>query len=355
MDYIYSDGYVPRRGKKSKFDVAFESVIGKRKLKHIETPIEDFQKVDFYRFFKKHGKIIYSQVMLDKTWGHFFKEAIITYGDFIAVIHPDNEMAFEKERYLTVYHRQESELTKLLSELGTWVKKNSIFRGQQFTFPDLEKPKMAKAYFTNDSDKKLVEENTVLFFRKLKQLKARNIKTKRGVILYGDPGNGKTSICRWISKSLPDVTRIWVTTWAVKGRHIHDLFEIARTFSPSIIFMEDIDTAGVSRHRAGINPVLGRLLNEMDGINTNDSIVVVATTNDIASLDRAIANRPGRFDTKIYIGNPHPNVVKRITGHEDDITLAEAFRRKQDRIYYEKILGRKYRQSRKQESLHYIG
>lgn len=233
---------------------------------------------------------------------------------------------------------------------------NNVLRGKEFTFPSLDRPKIFYASYINDSTKRLVEENTILSFRKLRQLKNYGLRTRRGIILYGNPGNGKTSICRYISRKLPGVTRIWVTSWHMNPSDISDAFRIARKFSPSIIFFEDLDTVGVSRRLAGgINPILGKLLNEMDGITSNDGIVVVATTNDIHVLDEALANRPGRFDLKIHIGNPHPKIVKQITGHEDDITLAEAFRRRHDKIYYEKILGKKYNPPVRKGLIYYIG
>ncbi len=344
-----------RNGKKSKFDLMLDSIVGNKKLNVIGKPITEMKKYDYYRFFKRYGKIKYSIIRNDRNWGYFFKEAIILYKDFVITITRDNFIESD-DTFLTFYHKNMHKISKFEDELTEWIKKNNIFRGKQFTFPELERPKMATAYFVNDSSRKLIEENTLLFFRKMKQLKESGVKPRRGIILYGNPGNGKTSICRWVSKKLPGVTRIWVTTWAIKGQMISELFEMARDFAPSIIFMEDIDTAGISRHHTGtVNPVLGRLLNEMDGIKKNDGIIVIATTNNTHVLDEALAKRPGRFDLKIHIGNPRPDLVKRITGHEDDITLAEAFRRKEDRIYYEKILGRKYRQSRKRESLHYIG
>ncbi len=263
---------------------------------------------------------------------------------------------FDPNPSCTIYHRSEAKILELWEELEAWASENSVFRGKQFTYPNLEKPKMAKASFMNDVAKRLLEENTVLFFRHLARLRQKNLRTSRGIILYGNPGNGKTSICRWISKNLPGVTRIWVTAWEMCSQNISHLFEIARALSPAIIFMEDIDTAGISRNITGrLNPLLGRLLKEMDGIQKNDGIVVIATTNNIWALDEALANRPGRFDLKIRIGNPHQRVVKKITGRCDRITLAEAFRRKEEKIYYEKILGKKYRSPAKRNSVHYIG
>lgn len=354
MAFLYDDkeGYSERK-KNPKFNAILDKLTASKKFKNMSWDIEQIQFYDLYRFFKKYGKIRHSVVVVNRHWGPYFREAIISFQDFIVTVKSD---MLNQSYMCTIFHRRESEIKRLWVYLNSWILKYNAFRGAQFTYSGFEKPKMTKASFINDSAKKLLEENTVLFFRKLRQLKKNGLKTKRGIMLYGNPGNGKTSICRWISENLPGVTRIWVTGWEMRGSNISELFEIARDLSPSIIFLEDIDTAGISRHITGrINPLLGKLLNEMDGIQRNDDIVVIATTNNIHVIDEALANRPGRFDLKIHIGNPHPRIIKRIAGHEDDITLAEAFRRKEDKIYYEKILGRKYKPPIKRDSVHYIG
>ncbi len=348
------DEYEERAEKRAnkKFNAAIESLIGNRKVKNASWELDKINQFDFYRFFKSNGKVKYSDVGVDKDWGPYFKEAVVAYDDFVIAT---RYSMYDMSIICTIYHRSERKIQKLWRIVENWMTKNNIFRGKQFTFPDLDKPRLAKGSYINDETKSILEENTVMFFKNLEHIKRHGIKPRRGIILYGIPGNGKTSICRWISKSLLGVTRIWVTDWYMKLEHLTELFAIARSFSPSVIFMEDIDTAGISRRMGRMNCFLGRLLNEMDGIQKNDGIIVVATTNDIYSLDAALANRPGRFDLKIKVGNPHPKIVKRITGHEDNITLAEAFKRREDKIYYEKILGKKYSRPEKRNFVRYIG
>ncbi|MCX6818441.1 MAG: ATP-binding protein [Candidatus Aenigmarchaeota archaeon] len=339
--------------KSPKFQVALMKLTENGKLKNMSWMLEKTQFSDFYRFFRRFGRIEHS-VTVNREWGPQFKEAVIKYEDFVVTVNFD---PIETAYRCTIYHKSMLKIMKFGKYLEKWIMKNNILRGKEFTFPWISKPSIRPVSYINDKTKRIVEENTIIFFNKLKHLKKLRLKTKRGIILYGNPGNGKTSICRYISKNLPGVTRIWVTDWHIEPEGISELFDMARDFSPSIIFLEDIDTIGVSRRMTvSINPMLGKLLNEMDGIQNNNGVVVVATTNNIHVLDEALANRPGRFDLKIHIGNPDPGIIKNITGHEDNITLAEAFRRRHDKVYYEKILGRRYEQpNRKQEHLHYIG
>src|SRR3989338_1986033 len=292
--------YAGKNKNSPEFEMASRKFTKGGKLKKITINIEPVEQFDLYRFFKKYGKIKQSQIKSDANWGCYFSEAVVLYNDYVVEIHRDRTDPFERGVWMTIYHGRVSEAQKLIDYIDKWKIKNSIFRGQQFTFPFLQKPTMAKAQFVNDNERKLIEENTLLFFRNMKEIRKRNIKAKRGIILYGNPGNGKTSICKWISKSLPGVTRIWITCWDIESENVSDLFEIARNLAPSVIFMEDIDTAGISRRATGrMNPLLGRLLNEMDGLERNDGVVVIATTNNIYALDEALAKRPGRFDMKI--------------------------------------------------------
>ncbi|NLW70788.1 MAG: AAA family ATPase, partial [Eubacteriaceae bacterium] len=93
----------------------------------------------------------------------------------------------------------------------------------------------------------------------------------------------------------------------VGAGRIHSLFEKAEKKRPCIIFIDEIDAIGVQRNtdnNSERDQTLNQLLIEMDGFVENEGTVVLAATNRIDMLDRALL-RPGRFDRQIYIGNPH--------------------------------------------------
>ena len=79
---------------------------------------------------------------------------------------------------------------------------------------------------------------------------------------------------------------------------VSHLFEMARELSPTIIFMEDLDFYASNRedYSGGNVRILGEILNQMDGFEENGDVIVIATTNDIESIEPALRDRPSRFD-----------------------------------------------------------
>jgi ATP-dependent Zn protease len=140
----------------------------------------------------------------------------------------------------------------------------------------------------------------------------------KGILLYGPPGTGKTLIAKAAAAeaqipvifcSGSEFVELFV---GLGAKRIRDLFAQARGMSPCMIFIDEIDAIGYSRtnsnfivgggHRE-METTLNQLLNEMDGFQENDRIIVVAATNLDKTIDPAL-QRPGRFDHKIEIQLP---------------------------------------------------
>ncbi|KAI0400602.1 peptidase family M41-domain-containing protein [Xylaria palmicola] len=156
----------------------------------------------------------------------------------------------------------------------------------------------------------------VSFLKKPDRFQRLGAKIPRGAILAGPPGTGKTLLAKatagesgvpFFSVSGSEFVEMFV---GVGASRVRDLFATARKNAPCIIFIDEIDAIGRSRaegQRFGGNDereaTLNQILTEMDGFNTSEQIVVLAGTNRVDILDRALM-RPGRFDRHINIDAP---------------------------------------------------
>ena len=165
----------------------------------------------------------------------------------------------------------------------------------------------------------LDEEKTELieivdFLKEPKKFQEMGAKIPRGILLYGKPGTGKTLIAKAIAgeAGVPFISMSgseFIEMFAGLGAsRVRKLFEKAKKISPCIIFIDEIDAIGSRRNTSGgaeteNNQTLNQLLVEMDGFDTEETVIVLAATNRPEMLDKALL-RPGRFDRRITIGLP---------------------------------------------------
>ncbi len=135
----------------------------------------------------------------------------------------------------------------------------------------------------------------------------------RGVLLHGPPGTGKTLIAKAVATEV-DANFVYINGPEIMSKfvgesekNIREIFENARKNAPSIIFIDEIDSLVSHRGEVDYNDkVVGQILSEMDGVNKDDKVVVIAATNRPNALDPAI-RRGGRFDREILIPPPDEN------------------------------------------------
>ncbi|KEH23989.1 regulatory particle triple-A ATPase [Medicago truncatula] len=161
------------------------------------------------------------------------------------------------------------------------------------------------------------------------------IKPPKGVILYGEPGTGKTLLAKAVANStsatfLRVVGSELIQKYLGDGpKLVRELFRVADDLSPSIVFIDEIDAVGTKRydaHSGGereIQRTMLELLNQLDGFDSRGDVKVILATNRIESLDPALL-RPGRIDRKIEFPLPDIKTRRRIfTIHTSRMTLAD--------------------------------
>lgn len=150
---------------------------------------------------------------------------------------------------------------------------------------------------------------------------AKGIRPINGILLEGNPGNGKTLFARALAGEAKvnfiatKATDFQSAIMSIGPAKIKALFRKARTNKPCIIFIDEFDGIGEKRYYSGTgidkenNRIIAAMLNEMDGFTRQGGVMVIAATNNYKALDEALV-RPGRFDKKYTV--PYPDYKTRI-------------------------------------------
>ncbi len=208
--------------------------------------------------------------------------------------------------------------TVFLDRVRALMIERSVLRGQVLSFVRTEYGSEAGATFLRRPDVEAVDvvlaagvldevvDHVVGIGTQRDALLAAGQHLKRGVLLYGPPGTGKTLTIRHLLSRTPGVTAVLLTGSSIAA--IGAAAEIARTFQPSIVVLEDIDLVAMERH-ASPQPLLFEVLDALDGLDGDADVAFVMTTNRVSVLERALADRPGRVDLAVEI--PLPGLPER--------------------------------------------
>merc|ERR1712187_949794 len=161
------------------------------------------------------------------------------------------------------------------------------------------------------------------------------IKPPKGVVLYGDPGTGKTLLAKAVANHtsatfLRVVGSELIQKYLGDGpKLVRELFRVAEEHAPSIVFIDEIDAVGNKRYESNsggereIQRTMLELLNQLDGFDSRGDVKVIMATNRIETLDPALI-RPGRIDRKIEFPLPDEKTKRRIFQiHTSRMTLAD--------------------------------
>jgi cell division protease FtsH len=158
------------------------------------------------------------------------------------------------------------------------------------------------------------------FLTDSKRFKSLGAKVPKGILLHGPPGTGKTLLAKavahesgaqFFSQSASSFIEMFAGLGAARIRR---LFKEARDNAPAIVFIDELDAVGAHRGSdisGERDQTLNQLLVEMDGFDARDNVVVMAASNMLEKLDKALL-RPGRFDRQVFVPPPDMHGRERI-------------------------------------------
>ena len=209
-------------------------------------------------------------------------------------------------------------VTRFLEALRRTMVELSVLRGQVLSFQHTEYGREAGATFVArpsvaaedivlpDGVLPEIVQHVVTIGTHRDALRGAGQHLKRGVLLYGPPGTGKTLTVRHLLSATPETTAVVLTGSSI--RFVSAAAEIARTFQPAIVVLEDIDLVAMERH-ASPQPLLFEVLDALDGLDGDADVAFIMTTNRVEALERALAERPGRVDLAVEV--PLPALAER--------------------------------------------
>lgn len=181
------------------------------------------------------------------------------------------------KNYVTVFTDTEEGVETEIDSITTMVNREDVF---------LEETMKREIY--RSIDEFFSEEGQ--FFKKY------DIPYKRGILLYGRPGNGKTTLVKSIASSIHAPVAYWQITEFTSSYTIKEVFKSVLKLAPLVLVIEDIDSMPAS--------VRSVFLNVLDGATSKEGIFIIGTTNYPEKIDPALMNRSGRFDRAYEIKVP---------------------------------------------------
>jgi ATP-dependent 26S proteasome regulatory subunit len=243
---------------------------------------------------------------------------------FVALVRgPDHDMDNNGVR-VEVVSTNDEVVRRFTAALRDLVVEQNVYRGHVVSFGNdmfgergsllrfHERPTVTNAELILPTDTfEDIRRQVVGVARNRDRLRSAGQHLKRGLLLYGPPGAGKTHTVRYLMSELDDTTIVELTGETLGA--LREACSIARSLQPAMIVVEDVDLIAEQRdHYNGQTPMLFTLLNEMDGLAEDADVVFLLTTNRADLLEPALAARPGRVDQAVHVRLPDAEGRRRL-------------------------------------------
>lgn len=232
----------------------------------------------------------------------------------------DNRMVFVIQGSVKQKHRDA--INAIVEDIRAYVRENSIYRGQAFRlrlkddageYKQMPEPKMmvldpsleSEIIFSEQTER-LIDTNLWTIIERTAEVRALGIPRKRGILLYGEYGTGKTLTAT--VTALKAKRNGWTFIVCDRADELADVLRLAREYSPVVVFCEDIDKVMTGRRNQSVDEVL----NTIDGVESKAAeLIVVLTTNNEKEITKALL-RPGRLDAAIHVELPDSQAAIRL-------------------------------------------
>ena len=233
---------------------------------------------------------------------------------YVWKIQPLDGVHIETTLY-TNSHDSAASLDEVRKSFDTYIKTQGILKNNAFNakYQFIKKPKTTfDDVVLSKEQEAIIQKNIVKYIKNLSFYQERGLPTNRGALIVGPPGTGKTLTCEAVINTI-EATIIYITADDIHEQGTIDtLYTLANGLSPTVVIVEDIDTlGGLDRRETGNHPLLGEFLNCLNGVEKNEGVITIATTNYPEHLDKALT-RAGRFDVKLDFGLPDEKLRKHI-------------------------------------------
>jgi len=259
-------------------------------------------------FYDDSGEVAVTYENLETDLGVFqkiYKHAMIIYTKNKEKICVSINKFGPREIVYRIYSSQKND--SALQEWISYSHKNNMYKGKKIdadckylnlkdvTWDDLIIPKETQS---------LIRSRINEMFDLKEYLDINGIPLKGGLILAGEPGTGKTVLCKIIAKEINATVVYAMPDHLNTSLDIKRVCEMAKDLAPCVLMIEDIDYIAEDRDQARNAGGVIELMNYLDGVQEFNNVITLATTNSQDKIESALKNRPGRFDRVVQISRP---------------------------------------------------